>query len=486
MSKQLNIVELIENNPITRLSNTYQNKLLNKIKERFTDTEQQMFVTSFYCYLNYEDEFIIDLDDIWKWLGFNQKVKAKVLLENHFIIDKDYVSLSHLGKQSTHIKGGHNKEIFMLNINTFKKFCLKAGTKKADEIHDYFIKLEKVLQEVIQEESNELKLQLEQKDHQLENIIQDKEKIREKTILEQFPNNTQCVYYGTIDNVSDKNEKLIKFGNSNNLKNRVIKHRDTYSNFILINAFKVDNKLQIENAIKENKTFTERQRNITLGNKKYIELLNIEGITFTELDKIIKEIITSIEYSPENYIKILEDNKLLKLQLEKKNEINNTTNLILLSSENKKLKIQNIKLIKKYNALKKRTKTYNEITDEITDEDEENIIFDYDDEYNKLELEKIKKQYEIDNYGIANKIIQPFTKNKNGSYNIDNQIYEKLCGSREEVWNCKAYKTSGGLIKNDLMINKTGKIVSKKKCIQETVYNRFQKCGINKKVEVID
>ena len=26
-----------------------------------------------------------------------------------------------------------------MNILTFKKMCLKAGTKKADEIHDYFI-----------------------------------------------------------------------------------------------------------------------------------------------------------------------------------------------------------------------------------------------------------------------------------------------------------------------------------------------------------
>ena len=27
-------------------------------------------------------------------------------------------------------RGGHNKEIFIMNINTFKKFCLKAQTKK--------------------------------------------------------------------------------------------------------------------------------------------------------------------------------------------------------------------------------------------------------------------------------------------------------------------------------------------------------------------
>ena len=47
MSKPLNIVDLMETNPITRLSNKYQNKLLNKIKERFTDNQQQIFVTVF-------------------------------------------------------------------------------------------------------------------------------------------------------------------------------------------------------------------------------------------------------------------------------------------------------------------------------------------------------------------------------------------------------------------------------------------------------
>ena len=71
-------------------------------------------------------------------------------------------------------------------------------------------------------------------------------------------------------------------------------------------------------------------------------------------------------------------------------------------------------------------------------------------------------------------------KNKNGVYDINNQIYEKCFGSREDVWNCKAYKTTGGLIKNDLMINTCGKIVSKKKSIHETIINRFEKCGINK------
>ena len=64
MDTSLNIVELIENNPITKLTGSYQNKLVTKIKENFNDNEQQMFVASFYCYLKYDrkNDFVIDLD----------------------------------------------------------------------------------------------------------------------------------------------------------------------------------------------------------------------------------------------------------------------------------------------------------------------------------------------------------------------------------------------------------------------------------------
>ena len=41
------IVGLIEENPITKLSGDYHNKLITKIKETFNDGQQQMFVASF-------------------------------------------------------------------------------------------------------------------------------------------------------------------------------------------------------------------------------------------------------------------------------------------------------------------------------------------------------------------------------------------------------------------------------------------------------
>ena len=162
MSK-LNIVELIEKNPISKLSNTYNSKLLSKIKDTFTNSQQQLFISSFYCCLNYnqENDYIIDLDTIWKWLEFSQKDNAKRLLEKYFKLDIDYKIFEN-DKEEKKGRGGHNKEVIMLNIKTFKSFCLKAGTKKADEIHDYFIKLEEILQQTIGEECNELKTQLQQ------------------------------------------------------------------------------------------------------------------------------------------------------------------------------------------------------------------------------------------------------------------------------------------------------------------------------------
>ena len=132
----VDIVNLIESNPITKLTGNYQSKLIEKVKHTFTNYEQQLFLSSFYCYLKYDskNDFVIDLDNVWKWLGFSQKIRGKELLEKQFCINKDYkILLSLSGEQNSVTeafgakkdnRGGHNKEIIMLNLETFKKFCL--------------------------------------------------------------------------------------------------------------------------------------------------------------------------------------------------------------------------------------------------------------------------------------------------------------------------------------------------------------------------
>jgi len=173
MANAFNIVNLIEKSAMTRLSNDYESKLLMKIKENFNDNQQQLFVASFYTFLNYDSkkDFVIDFDNVWKWLGFSRKDNAKTVLNKYFIEEVDYmvdfVAPEVAGaKNEVENRGGHNKEKIMLSVNAFKKFCLKSGTKKADEIHDYYVKLEELLQETVNEETNELREQILIKDEE--------------------------------------------------------------------------------------------------------------------------------------------------------------------------------------------------------------------------------------------------------------------------------------------------------------------------------
>ena len=333
----INIVELIETNPLTTLSKTYNIKILEKIQAEFSNFEQRLFISSFYCYLNHNlDDFIIDLDNIWNWLGFGQKVNAKRMLLKNFIENKDYIKLETTLNDTIHrIKGGQNKEIFMLNISSFKKFCLKAGTQKADEIHDYYIKLEKIIYDTINEEREELRLQLQ---NSLQISEYEKKKAIEQTLINQFPLNTECIYFGIIDNTNDDNEKLIKFGHTNNLNVRVMDHRNKYNNFILVEAYKVQNKVEIENLIKAHSKIKKQIRNIIVNDKMKTEIIAYDETNFTinDLKKYIKEIINSRTYSIERFNKLLQDNQdlsdrneeLLNINQELKEELKNYKDII--------------------------------------------------------------------------------------------------------------------------------------------------------------
>ena len=381
----LDIVNLITNNPITKLNANNNNKLLEKVKINFTEMEQQLFISSFYTYLNYDKtaDFIVDLDDIWQWLGFNKKFNAIRLLEHFFVLNKDYKKLAPpLGGARLCSYGGHNIQKFFLNIKTFKSLCLKAQTKKADEIHEYYIKLEELINEVLEEEALEMKNKLLIKDNELiakENLIinanQDKLKAIEKTLVAQFPVNCECIYFGTIDNSNAEGEKLIKFGHSNNLSVRLQDHHKTYENFILRDAFKVHNKQEIENAIKTSSKIKKHLRTIEVDGKNKNEILAYDETNFTIpcLSRYIKNIISEKSYSIEKFNILVEENQKYKTMLEQ------------LSDENEKLKVLNNEYIEKNEKLEQvlasitnnyenNNVTNNENNDENNDENNANVI----------------------------------------------------------------------------------------------------------------
>jgi hypothetical protein len=76
---------------------------------------------------------------------------------------------------------------------------------------------------------------------------------------------------------------------------------------------------------------------------------------------------------------------------------------------------------------------------------------------------------------------RPHRSEKDGKYHIAGKSYSQLCGSRIQVMNGTAYKTEGNLTKSGLMMNKWGRIVSRKKHTTAKKEMRLKKHGYTAK-----
>ena len=74
-----------------------------------------------------------------------------------------------------------------------------------------------------------------------------------------------------------------------------------------------------------------------------------------------------------------------------------------------------------------------------------------------------------------------YTKTSTGLYVVNGKKHEMLEGSRAQVWHGTAVKTSGGLKKDQLVMNKHGRIVSRKKHSTAKRDNRLVKAGYGTK-----
>ena len=338
----VDIVNLIESNPITKFSGDYQSKLVEKVKNNFTNYEQQLFLSSFYCYLKYDskNEFVIDLDNVWKWLDFSSKHKAKELLNKTFINNKDYKYLvTQSGEQNfapstsgakKDTRGGHNKEIIMLNVETFKKFCLKAGTKKADEIHDYFIKLENIMFEITKEECEELKNQL-QKIEDIKNkeaeekLIKQKGLDNEKFLLKEYAASGPLVYVIKVKTF-ENGTYIVKIGESRKgIQGRYNEHKSKYDECLLLHCLQVDKSHEFEQFLHSHKDIQSTKVSNLMGHEKENELFLIgTTLTYQTLLKIINDNIDNYNYKVRELLLEIEN-----LKLKNSGQTNNNDNEML-------------------------------------------------------------------------------------------------------------------------------------------------------------
>lgn len=103
------------------------------------------------------EQFPVDFDNAWRWIGWTRKSKAKKTLTNNFIEGVDFCTRG--CKSST---GGRSSELILLTVDCFKSLGMMAGTEKGREIRQYFLKCEKQAREIIPAQNEELeKLRLE-------------------------------------------------------------------------------------------------------------------------------------------------------------------------------------------------------------------------------------------------------------------------------------------------------------------------------------
>ena len=73
------------------------------------------------------------------------------------------------------------------------------------------------------------------------------------------------------------------------------------------------------------------------------------------------------------------------------------------------------------------------------------------------------------------------SRSNDGMFHINGKKYNELYGSRVQVMNGTAAMTNGGLKKSDLMMNKWGRIVSRKKHTTAKKEMRLKKYGYTAK-----
>lgn len=312
----INFTELVQNSNTT-VSLGIQSKIIELLNTEFTEEQQKWYVANLWMYMNYHptNDFPINLETVFKMIGFANKGNAKRTLENNFTVNEDYKVVILPRENNLFIiqkdknLGGRPDETIMLNIDTFKGLCMITKTNKGKEIRKYYVKLEniynRIIKEEIEEQASQHKIELQKKDEELLNKDNLKEIEKHEFLIEKFKNK-KCVY---LAKVVKNNENIIKVGSSGNIKERIHNLRDVFGHCIFIDVF-------------EHEYFREIEQNILhdLNEYKYKEKINNhlskEVVKITHLFTY-NHLLNIIKKSIENYVflssKELLDVKKLKI-----------------------------------------------------------------------------------------------------------------------------------------------------------------------------
>lgn len=139
----INFSDLVKSSNTT-LSLDIQDRLIEQLNTNFTEDEQRWY----HMYMNYHptDDYPINLEHVFKMIGFSNKGNAMKTIKNNFIQGEDYKKL--LFRMEKQVRNGRdlggsglNQETIMLNVDTFKNLCMLAKTETSSLIkrHVFYV-----------------------------------------------------------------------------------------------------------------------------------------------------------------------------------------------------------------------------------------------------------------------------------------------------------------------------------------------------------
>ncbi len=235
--KTINFNDLVKNSN-TSLSLNLQTKMTIILNEEFTEKEQQWYISNLFMYMNYHptNDYPINLEHVFKMIGFANKGNAMKTIKSNFVKDEDYKTIIfRTEKNKLHEETrGRKEETIMLNIDTFKNLCMFAKTQQGKEIRKYYVKLENIYNKIIKEEIENQKLLLEKEKENTQKLLKEneiklkekeKELSKEKTLRNKMLNR-RCFdvqdgeYVYLYQDIIDNPDSLLKIGKSTKLINR--------------------------------------------------------------------------------------------------------------------------------------------------------------------------------------------------------------------------------------------------------------------------
>ena len=203
---------------------------LKQFLEKYSTIDSH-FLNDFLCVFDNDGkinhEFNINLEKLATWLEVDFD-KLKNTLIKSYIKYTDYI----INEVPT-LQKGCKKKVFFINGETFRKISMKSKSNKGNEVREYYIELEKMIDKY--------------KDYLIEYFEGKTKKLLNNQ--KETPNPKKGVIYILKTDLSEDN--IFKLGKSKSFKKRMENHNSSHADDIeILFIYEVDNITLMENTLK--------------------------------------------------------------------------------------------------------------------------------------------------------------------------------------------------------------------------------------------